>query len=69
MRGESHDGKGYIEYGKTRVWKSCARSVHILCSGRHEKLFCRRDVRQSGAAAIVDGLSSVASLDHRVTLP
>jgi hypothetical protein len=69
MREESHDGQGYNEYSKTRLWKSCGRSVHILCTGRHEKFICGRDVRESDAAPIVDVLSSVASLDHRVTLP
>ena len=59
----------YNEYGKTRLWKSCGRSVHILCTGGHENFFCHRDVRQTAAAASVDGLSSVASLDQRVTVP
>jgi hypothetical protein len=29
--------KEYNEYGKTRMWKSCGRSVHFLCTGGHEK--------------------------------
>jgi hypothetical protein len=61
--------KGTIECRKTRLWKSCGRSVHFLCTAGHEKKFCSRRVRQSAGPPVVDVLSRLASLDRDMTLP
>jgi hypothetical protein len=61
--------KSTIECHKTRLWKSCGRSVHFLCTAGHEKKNGRRRVRQSAGPPGVDVLSRLASLDRGVTLP